>query len=259
MDVRSDCQTRCQGRRGQLVEWARRAEARGFSSLGTIDRVVYENYEPLTALAAAAAVTERIGLCTLGPAWTTARQCRPSLPSRHSACTLSRAGASPSASASAAATTTTRRAKSSGRPRSAARRDAGERSRRSGRGRRSAPVAGAPRLIVGGGVDASFARAARFGDGWIAGGSGPDQFAEGAEQGESGVGGGRSRGRAPHDRARLLLARRSRRGGRARLPHRLLRLARRGGRRLDGRRCRQGRRRPYEQYMPPTRRRVVTS
>ena len=55
---------------GQLVEWARRADARGFSSLGTIDRVVYDNYEPLTALAAAAAVTERIGLCTsvlLGP------------------------------------------------------------------------------------------------------------------------------------------------------------------------------------------------
>ena len=54
----------------ELVEWARRADARGFKSLGTIDRVVYGNYEPLTALAAAAAVTERIGLCTsvlLGP------------------------------------------------------------------------------------------------------------------------------------------------------------------------------------------------
>jgi alkanesulfonate monooxygenase SsuD/methylene tetrahydromethanopterin reductase-like flavin-dependent oxidoreductase (luciferase family) len=54
----------------QLVEWSRRAEARGFSSLGTIDRIVYGNYEPLIALAAPAAVTERIGLCTsvlLGP------------------------------------------------------------------------------------------------------------------------------------------------------------------------------------------------
>ena len=27
--------------REQLLEWARRAEARGFSSLGTIDRLVY--------------------------------------------------------------------------------------------------------------------------------------------------------------------------------------------------------------------------
>ena len=50
--------------RDSLLEWARRAEARGFSSLGTIDRLVYPNYEPLTALAAAAAVTERIRLFT---------------------------------------------------------------------------------------------------------------------------------------------------------------------------------------------------
>ena len=48
----------------ELVEWARRAERRGFSSLGTIDRVTYPNYEPLVALSAAAAVTERIGLVT---------------------------------------------------------------------------------------------------------------------------------------------------------------------------------------------------
>src|SRR6476646_8686554 len=54
----------------QLLEWARRAEARGFSSLGTIDRIVYDNYDPLIALAGAAAVTERIRLATtilIGP------------------------------------------------------------------------------------------------------------------------------------------------------------------------------------------------
>ena len=50
--------------RDQVLEWARRAEARGFSSLGTIDRLVYDNYEPLIALAAAAAVTERIRLAS---------------------------------------------------------------------------------------------------------------------------------------------------------------------------------------------------
>src|SRR3954447_4200852 len=48
----------------QVFEWARRAEARGFSSVGTIDRLVYPNYESLIALAAAAAVTERIRLAT---------------------------------------------------------------------------------------------------------------------------------------------------------------------------------------------------
>jgi alkanesulfonate monooxygenase SsuD/methylene tetrahydromethanopterin reductase-like flavin-dependent oxidoreductase (luciferase family) len=50
-------------RRG-TVEWARRAEAAGFSSLGTIDRIVFPSYESLIALTAAAAVTERIRLVT---------------------------------------------------------------------------------------------------------------------------------------------------------------------------------------------------
>ena len=50
--------------RAGIVEWARHAEQAGFSSLGTIDRLVYPNNESLIALAAAAAVTERIGLLT---------------------------------------------------------------------------------------------------------------------------------------------------------------------------------------------------
>jgi alkanesulfonate monooxygenase SsuD/methylene tetrahydromethanopterin reductase-like flavin-dependent oxidoreductase (luciferase family) len=48
----------------QLLEWARRAETAGFSSLATIGRVAYSNYEELTVLAAAGAVTRRIGLLT---------------------------------------------------------------------------------------------------------------------------------------------------------------------------------------------------
>src|SRR6186997_235576 len=50
--------------RDGIVDWACRAEAAGFSSLGTIDRIAYGNYESLIALAAAAAVTERIRLVT---------------------------------------------------------------------------------------------------------------------------------------------------------------------------------------------------
>jgi alkanesulfonate monooxygenase SsuD/methylene tetrahydromethanopterin reductase-like flavin-dependent oxidoreductase (luciferase family) len=56
-----------------LIEWARRAEERGLSSLATIDRIAYPSYDSLTVLTAAAAVTDRIGLLTnilLGPAYT---------------------------------------------------------------------------------------------------------------------------------------------------------------------------------------------
>jgi alkanesulfonate monooxygenase SsuD/methylene tetrahydromethanopterin reductase-like flavin-dependent oxidoreductase (luciferase family) len=50
---------------GQLIiDWARRAEARQFSSLGIIDRLVYPNLEPLMTLAVAAGATERIRLMT---------------------------------------------------------------------------------------------------------------------------------------------------------------------------------------------------
>lgn len=45
---------------GQLLEWARRADAGGFSSLASIGAVSYPGYEELTVFAAAGAVTERI-------------------------------------------------------------------------------------------------------------------------------------------------------------------------------------------------------
>jgi len=48
----------------QILEWARRADAGPFSTLGSLDRLVYRNYESLTMLAAAAAVTQRIRLMT---------------------------------------------------------------------------------------------------------------------------------------------------------------------------------------------------
>jgi alkanesulfonate monooxygenase SsuD/methylene tetrahydromethanopterin reductase-like flavin-dependent oxidoreductase (luciferase family) len=167
---------------GQLVEWARRADARGFSSLGTIDRIVYENYEPITALAAAAAVTERIGLCTsvlLGPLRMNAVELAKQALSVHALSAgrftlgIGLGGRDDDYEASGIET--------------------------NGRGRRLDEMLekvkevwskgeigpteeGAPRLVVGGHADVSFARAARFGDGWIAAGSGPDQFAAGIEK-----------------------------------------------------------------------------
>jgi alkanesulfonate monooxygenase SsuD/methylene tetrahydromethanopterin reductase-like flavin-dependent oxidoreductase (luciferase family) len=53
-----------------LIEFARRADQAGFTTLATIDRIAFPSYESLVTLAAAAAVTERIRLMPnvlLGP------------------------------------------------------------------------------------------------------------------------------------------------------------------------------------------------
>ena len=54
------------GARGSLlIDWAARADAGPFASLGALDRLVYDSYDPLTALAAAAAVTKRVTLVSM--------------------------------------------------------------------------------------------------------------------------------------------------------------------------------------------------
>lgn len=59
------------GTQGQLIiEWACRADEGPFSSLGVLDRLAYDSYEPLITLATAAAVTRRVKLATtivIGP------------------------------------------------------------------------------------------------------------------------------------------------------------------------------------------------
>lgn len=61
------------GASGSLVlDWARRAEERGFAFVSTIGRIGYPSYDSLTALAAVAGATSRIGLLTnavLGPTY----------------------------------------------------------------------------------------------------------------------------------------------------------------------------------------------
>lgn len=163
---------------GELVEWARRADARGFKSLGTIDRVVYGNYEPLTALAAAAAVTERIGLCTsvlLGPLRTNSTELAKQALSVHALSngrfTLGIGLGAREDDYEASGV----EQKGKGRQLD----QALERIKEVWEGDEIGPSEnGSPGLVVGGAVDASFARAARFGDGWIAGGAPPEQFAE---------------------------------------------------------------------------------
>ncbi|HEX8231503.1 MAG TPA: LLM class flavin-dependent oxidoreductase [Chloroflexia bacterium] len=63
------------GADGSLVlEWARMADDGPFSSLGVLDRLTYDSYDPFTPLAAAAAATRRVLLATtiaVGPLYNT--------------------------------------------------------------------------------------------------------------------------------------------------------------------------------------------
>ena len=51
--------------RDLLLEWSVRADRGPFSTLAVVDRIAYPNFEPFTALAAAAALTRRIDLATM--------------------------------------------------------------------------------------------------------------------------------------------------------------------------------------------------
>jgi len=53
-----------QADRQLMLDWARHAEELGFTTLGTIDQPGYDSWDPLIALSAAAAVTNRIRLAT---------------------------------------------------------------------------------------------------------------------------------------------------------------------------------------------------
>ena len=170
----------------QLIEFARRGEAAGFASLGTLDRLVYPGLEPLASLAAVAAVTTRIPLRTTVLL----------APYRLNGALLAKEAASV-------------HRLSGGRLTLGLglgwRQDDYEASgiRFSSRGRRfdamlaeiervwsghEYGIAGGigpdvssdpPELLLGGSVDVSFRRAARYGIGWILGGGSPEQFTEG--------------------------------------------------------------------------------
>src|SRR5438067_6052343 len=172
------------GTGGRLIlEWACKADEGPFSSLGVIDRLVYDSYEPLTALAAAAAVTERVWLATtivIGPL--------------HNTPLLAKVAASVDAL-------------SEGRLvlglAVGARKEDYEAAgvEYSSRGRRlseqlatlrslweegaigpKAARARGPELLVGGLSDAGFARVARYADGYVHGGGPPRAFARAADK-----------------------------------------------------------------------------
>ena len=173
-------------RRG-IVDWARRAEAAGFASLGTIDRVVYPNYESLIALAAAAAVTERIELVTdiliapLRPNVALFAKQAATIDSLSSGrLTLGLGVGGRADDYEVSGVDFARRGR-------IAEQQLGEMTAvwRGERGVGPAPrraPGGRPGLLIGGGADVVFERAARYGDGWTMGGGTPDSFREGREK-----------------------------------------------------------------------------
>jgi alkanesulfonate monooxygenase SsuD/methylene tetrahydromethanopterin reductase-like flavin-dependent oxidoreductase (luciferase family) len=177
-----------EGRR--LVDWARDAEQAGFSTLGTIGRLVYPNYEELIALSAAAAVTSRIRLTTgvlLAPLYANtalfAKQAASldRLSGGRLVLGLGLGGRDDDYTASALPT--------SGKGRRLDQQLAEMKRIWSGEhyGYAGAigpePVRpGGPELILGGNAEATFRRVALLGDGWIMGGGTPDMFAQAGAQ-----------------------------------------------------------------------------
>jgi alkanesulfonate monooxygenase SsuD/methylene tetrahydromethanopterin reductase-like flavin-dependent oxidoreductase (luciferase family) len=170
--------------RDSLLEWSRRAEARGFSSLGTIDRLAYPNYESLMALAAAAAVTERIRLFTdvLLVPWRN----NASLLAKQAATLDSLSGGRLTLGVGLGGRPDDYAASGVPMTNRGERMDAAlARMKEVWAGDEIGPPTvrdGGPELLVGGSVDASYRRAARFGDGWTMGGGTPDNLKAGIEK-----------------------------------------------------------------------------
>lgn len=179
--------------REQLLEWSRRADAAGFSSLGVIDRLVYPNLEPLLALTAAAAVTERIRLTTsilIAPLHPNVALLAKEL------ATLDRLSGGRLVAGLAVGGREDDYAAGgvdfAGRGRAFERQLdelkqiwAGEERGYAGAVGPPATRREGPPILIGGQVDAAYERVCRYAEGWIAGGGGPALFAQGAEKARS--------------------------------------------------------------------------
>jgi alkanesulfonate monooxygenase SsuD/methylene tetrahydromethanopterin reductase-like flavin-dependent oxidoreductase (luciferase family) len=162
-----------------LAGWAARADAGPFTSLAVLDRLVYDSLEPFAALAAAAAVTERIRLTTMiaiGPLRGTAELLKQAGTLQVLAggrLTLGLAVGARDDDYTAAGLSTAGRGRRLSEQLVALR-----------GGWHTAPVvpeaAAPPELLVGGGGGPAFLRAARYADGYAHGGGPPRAFARAA-------------------------------------------------------------------------------
>jgi alkanesulfonate monooxygenase SsuD/methylene tetrahydromethanopterin reductase-like flavin-dependent oxidoreductase (luciferase family) len=171
-----------------LIDWARHAEEAGFSTLGTIGRLVFPNYEELIALSAAAAVTSRIRLTTsvlLAPLYTNsallAKQAASldRLSGGRLVLGLGLGGRDDDFAASGVSTH--HRGRRLDEQVALMRRVwSGEEFGYAGGIGPEPARPGGPEIILGGATEASFRRVARLADGWIMGGGTPDMFTQAA-------------------------------------------------------------------------------
>jgi alkanesulfonate monooxygenase SsuD/methylene tetrahydromethanopterin reductase-like flavin-dependent oxidoreductase (luciferase family) len=168
----------------QLLDWASRAEELGFASLGSLDRIVYDNYEPLVAFGAVAAVTSRIRLMTtslIGPLRSNtalfAKQAATvqALSDGRLVLGLGLGGRADDYETSSVS--------NEGRGATLIKQTREIRQIWSGENRGMAGAIGptaagnAPKILFGGSTPLALSRAAKHADGWIMGGGAPQQFA----------------------------------------------------------------------------------
>jgi alkanesulfonate monooxygenase SsuD/methylene tetrahydromethanopterin reductase-like flavin-dependent oxidoreductase (luciferase family) len=166
-----------------LLEWSRRADAGPFSSLGVLDRLAYDSHEPMTTLAAAAGVTDRIRLATM---IVIAPLRNGALLAKEAATVDSLSGGRLTLGLAVGARVEDYDAagvEHKGRGRRFSRQLAGLRETWEGDGIGPAPARpGGPELLVGGSSGPAFERMARYADGYAHGGGPPRAFARAAAQ-----------------------------------------------------------------------------
>ncbi len=173
----------------QILDWARAADEAGFSTLGTIDRVVYGNHETVPTLAAAAAVTSRIGLTTAiliapfrGNGALLAKQLATVDSFAQGRLTVGIAVGGRDDDFTATGSDFGSRGKAfDAQLAEMAAVWAGESRGTAGAIGPAPSRAGGPPLLLGGTSPAAIRRTVEHGAGWIAGGGGPQAFAQGAD------------------------------------------------------------------------------
>lgn len=166
-----------------LINWARGADEGPFSSLSVLDRLVYDSYDPLTVLAAAAVVTRRIRLATtivISPLRNTALLAKEAASVdalSGGRLTLGLAVGARADDYTAAGVDYSIRGKRLTEQLAALRAQWEDEAF----GPRPVQPNG-PELLVGGGSDQTFARMARYADGYVHSGGPPKTFARAAEK-----------------------------------------------------------------------------